>query len=57
MNRKWTYYFLSAVIILSVGYSQKVPSPQDVFGFRIGDDYKLADHRDRKSTRLNSSHT
>ena len=44
MNRKWTYYFLSAVIILSVGYSQKVPSPQDVFGFRIGDDYKLADH-------------
>ncbi|MDP7445083.1 MAG: M14 family zinc carboxypeptidase [Candidatus Poseidoniia archaeon] len=44
MNRKWTYYFLSAVIVLSVGYSQKVPSPQDVFGFRIGDDYKLADH-------------
>ena len=44
MNRKWTYYFLSAVIILSIGYSQKVPSPQDVFSFRIGDDYKLADH-------------
>ncbi|HIA00055.1 MAG TPA: peptidase M14, partial [Candidatus Marinimicrobia bacterium] len=44
MNRKWTVYLLSAVFLLSVGHSQKPPSPQDVFGFRIGDDYKLADH-------------
>ena len=27
-----------------LGLAQRVPSPQDVFGFRVGDDYKLADY-------------
>lgn len=27
-----------------MGMAQKVPSPQDVYGFRVGDDYKLADY-------------
>lgn len=38
---------LSAVMVLTlatVSVAQKVPSPEDVFGFRVGADYKLADY-------------
>ena len=38
---------LSTVMILTfatVSVAQKVPSPEDVFGFRLGSDYKLADY-------------
>ena len=37
----------SAVMSLScatVSVAQTVPSPKDVYGFRVGDDYKLADY-------------
>ncbi|KAB5490645.1 MULTISPECIES: M14 family metallopeptidase [Flagellimonas] len=38
---------LAAVLLLacaSLAEAQKVPSPKDVYGFRVGDDYKLADY-------------
>lgn len=38
---------LAAVFLLacaSLAVAQKVPSPKDVYGFRVGDDYKLADY-------------
>ena len=37
----------SAAVSLACAYTgiaQNVPSPKDVYGFRVGDDYKLADY-------------
>ncbi|RRQ50112.1 peptidase M14 [Maribacter algicola] len=50
MSSKSTGYkvmIMTAVVILSCLFqtmAQNVPSPKDVYGFRVGDDYKLADY-------------
>ena len=33
-----------ALSCIHMGWAQQVPSPKDVYGFRVGDDYKLADY-------------
>ena len=38
------FLFLFFVSNLSIGNAQKVPSPEEVFGFKVGADYKLADY-------------
>ncbi len=37
------FSFLPA-LIFSIGVIAQIPAPEDVFGFRVGDDYKLADY-------------
>jgi len=41
-----TLLFSAAVYLAcaSITVAQQVPSPKDVYGFRVGDDYKLADY-------------
>lgn len=36
--------FLFLIANLSTANAQKVPSPEEVFGFQVGADYKLADY-------------
>ncbi len=36
--------FVLAMSCLPMSMAQNVPSPKDVYGFRVGDDYKLADY-------------
>ena len=46
-NSKCKSVLLTLVLALScisVSMAQKVPSPEDVYGFKVGDDYKLADY-------------
>ncbi len=45
MNRLLTIVFLFFFCgTISLIHAQKVPSPEDVFGFQVGADYKLADY-------------
>jgi hypothetical protein len=44
--KKGLFLFLSFFTLLSIaiGQSAQVPAPEDVFGFKVGADYKLADY-------------
>ena len=39
-----TLFYLFFVVNISLAQVQKVPSPEEVFGFQVGADYKLADY-------------
>ncbi len=46
MMKRLLPFFLSLFFLSSLSFvqAQKVPSPEDVFGFQVGADYKLADY-------------
>ncbi len=40
--RNWIGLFLSLVFIASTAFSAAVPRPEEILGFKVGDDYHLA---------------
>ena len=42
--KAWLFASAMSLACASISVAQQVPSPKDVYGFRVGDDYKLADY-------------
>src|SRR5256885_15567328 len=43
MKARFVAFALLLIVFFCIGVSAQIKSPQDYLGFRVGDDYKLAD--------------
>src|SRR5439155_22445711 len=43
MKARFVAFALLLIVFFCIGVSAQIKSPQDFLGFRVGDDYKLAD--------------